>query len=165
MLFFYIYIYKSFNKNTFFMHTIKLTPRNVFLQSFDNDVNGRANVIYENNNIILGFIGKFGYAIFELGVSGYFNQVTPFSDFLLAEKEFNDRIGYDYPMSLDSKISLIEDEKIRLFLQSRVLSLRSEIKTSEKWKSIQAHCILDNLSKKSVSQIYQIADNYLKKEQ
>ena len=128
-----------------------------FLASFNNEPNGYAKVIAVNGNVILGYIGKFGYSVFEMQKDGYFTTVIEFGTYEVANKEFEERIDQTGMMPLKQKIEMIENSNIKSFLKERFNCLVSEQKSLEKWKAIQAGCILGNMSNKTVSQLEKIA--------
>ena len=128
-----------------------------FLASFNNEPNGYAKVLSVSGNVILGYIGRFGYSVFEMQTDGYFSNVIEFTTLENATKEFNERKDQTGMMPLQKKIEMIKNNDVKKFLSDRVVALKSEQKSLEKWKAIQAGCILSNLSNKTVAQLNHIA--------
>jgi len=128
-----------------------------FLASFNNEPNGFAKVVSIDGNVILGYIGRFGYAVFEMQKDGYFCNVTDFGKLVDMEFEFIQRKDQTGMLSLETKIEMVKNNDIKVFLQERQSALESEQKSLEKWKAIQAKCILSNMTSKTVKQLESIA--------
>lgn len=136
--------------------------KNKFLASFNNEPNGYAKVISINDNVILGYIGNFGYSVFEMQRDGYFVNVTGFGSLKFAKKEFNERQDQTGMLPLNTKIDMIQNSKIKQFLKERIFALTNEMIYLDKWRSIQAQSILGNLKTKTVTQLENIALHNLK---
>jgi hypothetical protein len=132
-----------------------------FLLSFNNKSNGFAKVVNINGNVILGHLGNFGYAVFELQKDGYFNNVTEFTTLQESEKKFNERIDQTGMLSLDEKIKLIKNNEIKSFIKERIVSLKNDVLNLERWRSIQAIGNLESLSKMTTKELEELAKSMI----
>jgi len=135
------------------MEYSKMNNEEKFLASFNNEPNGFAKVISVNGNVILGYIGRFGYAVFEMQNDGYFSNVTDFGKLSDAEFEFSEKKDQTGMMPLNAKIDMVQNNDAKSFLKQRQIALKSELTSLEKWRAIQAKCILENMARKTVNQL------------
>jgi hypothetical protein len=130
-----------------------MTNEQSFLASYNNIYNDYANIIEVNSNVILGFIGRFGYGVFEIGSDGYFSNVTDFTTLENAQLDFNSRKDNTGTLSLKEKINLIQDKNLANLIIDCVLKLKYQTKSFEKWISINASVNLGKLSKMTLTQL------------
>jgi hypothetical protein len=133
-----------------------------FLASFNNESNGFAKVISVSGDVVLGYIGRFGYSVFELNANGFYEDVIPFGSLSVAKREFKERADQSGMMPLSQKASLIKDAETMEFVKSSVSALKAARASFDKIKSISASVKLSALSKMTVGQIEKAATEKLK---
>lgn len=141
------------------MEYSKLNSTEKFLASFNNEANGFAKVIRSKGKVILGFIGRFGYAVFEIGKDGYFNNVNEFGTIENSELFFEERTDQTGMLSLSEKIELIDDLDLKKWILEKVNLLKASLANLDKFSSIQASVKLGQLSKLSIIQLIKITQN------